>query len=114
MMLQTFSLWAALTLSMIGATLLIRTLIVRSQTRKRQQQDVLARHQLYEVGSPEHHAQIAGMVRNLNEHLAQRGKRLPEKTTIAIINQSLGFPADHRVNDSSCRCVVCAAYWERH
>jgi hypothetical protein len=40
----------------------------------------------YEVGSPEYHAQVVGMIRALNKQLAGQGKRIPEKAAIDIIH----------------------------
>jgi hypothetical protein len=44
----------------------------------------------YEVGSPEHNAQIVDAVRTINERIAAQGKRIPERTAIDIIRQTTG------------------------
>jgi hypothetical protein len=82
----------ALVLCVIGASLatwtFARLLIRRWQARKYQQEHL--RPAVYEVGSPEHAAQIVEAIYTLNRQLASQGKRIPEKTAIQIIQQVTG------------------------
>ena len=44
---------------------------------------------VYEVGSPEHNAQIIAALRQVNEQLEPQGKRVPERVAIHIIIDEL-------------------------
>jgi hypothetical protein len=78
----------------LAALFLLMTLIqvvtwLSRRRRDRAARAYLAEHPLpgrsYEVGSPEHNAQIVAMIRQTNKGLEPQGKRVPERVAIEII-----------------------------
>jgi hypothetical protein len=110
-------------ISLIASVLFIRlfarTIIRRHQARKRRQPTTYYAQignnvyvaplpgNTYEVGSPEYNAQVTAMLRHLNTRLEKRGVHIPERNIVGLINQSMGFPKDHRMNDPECLCRAC-------
>lgn len=88
----------SLLVCIVGAALAISTFTRRIVRRYHQRQWMKEhpRPAIYEVGSPEYNAQIVGMVRTLNQRLAERGQRLPERTAIDIIRLTASEDSNHR------------------
>jgi hypothetical protein len=59
---------------------------------------------VYEIGSPEHNAQIVAALRQVNEQLAPQGKRVPERVAIDVIMSQ--YEEEEMYYCGLCRCKM--------
>jgi hypothetical protein len=83
------------TLTLVLFTLLVLLAVVQGvrfimRQRSRRRNRTSQQPPIYAVGSPEYNAQIVGMIYTLNERLARRGKRIPERVAMDVIQRSTG------------------------
>lgn len=98
----------ALVLCIIGASVIILHVMKWFLVRRRLKKHYREHPQpTFAVGSPEYNALVIGAIHAVNEQLAPEGKRIPEKIAIGFINETLGFPDNHRMNDPECQCEAC-------
>lgn len=83
-----------LVLGFLGLIALLELLIAlcRRQLRKQRNQQ----QTIYAVGSPEDNARVVQVIRQVNERLAQDGRRIPERVALDIIRQRTDGQGDDK------------------